>query len=707
LPRNTDITLQSAVSECGYVCICAVLSFFDRTVSADQVKRRIGSTARGLTLRQLRDGLQTYGFQASVVAFDKTRVDAYPVPGIILLQQGHYVVLKAFRRGKFDLFDPAKGWRRENPKHLAKEANGFAITVESFSAPAFTETPNKPRSILHLVLKQNLTKLGVKVLVVALTVQALMLAIPLLTQQTMDAFIPNVPGVQLPSSLATTLAIGFAALTLISSLLGVVASLGTKVIAKRLSLSSAAMLYDKLAQQPPAWFEEHPQSHIFNQYGALISLQQFYAELVQNILAAVLIGIIGIFAMFYISPWLVLPGLIVMCFSSLIDFSFRAGLQEVGAVSLQAQNAQRAFIYDVVTQIPLLARLGSVWRVRAHFRRRVRTFADAQLHTARVSGAQNAIHNAVKVFENLIFVCMAGYFVNKDALTIGVFVAAGLYKDQFANGLSMLFQLWQRYELLQPHRKQLEALFSTDTLEEKPPHVVSRGDIQLHNVSFRYGSLDPWVLEKVNLNVVRGECIVLMGPSGAGKSTLIKMICGSIVASEGEILVDGVPPVLGMRGVGSVFQSDCLVADSIRENVSFFRGGITDDQIWHSLGTVGLKDFVMTLPMKLDTQIGEGLAGLSGGQKQRILIARAIVELPILLVLDEATASLDVAGEAAIFCALKASGATLVVCAHRPEVWGYADAVYSVAGRRVSKLLRDIKGQLMTSDLKVAESLVG
>ncbi|WP_419318637.1 ATP-binding cassette domain-containing protein [Caulobacter sp. ErkDOM-E] len=170
------------------------------------------------------------------------------------------------------------------------------------------------------------------------------------------------------------------------------------------------------------------------------------------------------------------------------------------------------------------------------------------------------------------------------------------------------------------------------------------------------------------------------GGAGCGKSTLVKLICGLLEPTSGRVLVDGVAPAHPMTGFASVLQSDRLLPGSLRDNVAVFRRGIGDEKIYEALGIADLEDFVRKLPMRLNTQVGESLSGISGGQRQRILLARALLGRPKLLVLDEATASLDVDSEQKIIKAIRATGTTLVIVSHRPEVWRLGDRVVDFVG---------------------------
>jgi ATP-binding cassette subfamily B protein RaxB len=182
----------------------------------------------------------------------------------------------------------------------------------------------------------------------------------------------------------------------------------------------------------------------------------------------------------------------------------------------------------------------------------------------------------------------------------------------------------------------------------------------------------------VTLTAAPGECVIIRGPSGTGKSTIAKLLVGQLTPSSGEVAIDGLPPEGALHGVGAVLQSDGLIGGSIRDNLLMFRRKVEDAELMAALEVAALDEFVRGLPMRLSTQVGEGIGGLSGGQRQRLLIARAVLGKPRLLILDEATSSLEVAVEARILRRLKATGATVILIAHRPEVWALADRIYEL-----------------------------
>jgi ABC-type multidrug transport system fused ATPase/permease subunit len=213
----------------------------------------------------------------------------------------------------------------------------------------------------------------------------------------------------------------------------------------------------------------------------------------------------------------------------------------------------------------------------------------------------------------------------------------------------------------------------------------------LEDVIFSYPSTEILALKEINLSIGQGESVGFIGSTGAGKSTLVDIILGLLTPVSGAVKVDGVDIQTNLRGwqdrIGYVPQSIFLTDDTIRRNVAF---GLSDDQIeealvWGSLRAAQLEQFVKSLPKGLDTQIGECGVRLSGGQRQRVGIARALYHNPSVLVLDEATSSLDTITEGDFMeavCALKGDK-TLIIVAHRLSTVEHCDHLFRLEGGKI------------------------
>lgn len=208
--------------------------------------------------------------------------------------------------------------------------------------------------------------------------------------------------------------------------------------------------------------------------------------------------------------------------------------------------------------------------------------------------------------------------------------------------------------------------------------------LTLNNISFRYPSSKNAALENVNISIAKGSSVGFIGGSGAGKSTLVDVLLGLLTPNQGAVEVDGLDIRRNLRGwqdqIGYVPQSIFLTDDSLRRNVAFGLVGdqIDDEAVWSALRAAQLENFVRGLPEGLDTQVGERGVRLSGGQRQRIGIARALYHDPSVLVLDEATSSLDTETESGVMEAVRLlkGEKTLVIVAHRLSTVENCDYLY-------------------------------
>jgi len=212
-----------------------------------------------------------------------------------------------------------------------------------------------------------------------------------------------------------------------------------------------------------------------------------------------------------------------------------------------------------------------------------------------------------------------------------------------------------------------------------PVHLATvKGEIELRNVGFRYGNRS--VAQGLNLTIKPGEMIGLVGHSGSGKSTLVNLICRFYDATEGSIRLDGVDirslPVSEYRSnIGLVLQEPFLFFGTIAENIAYGKPDATRSEIMAAARAAHAHEFILRLPQGYDSLVGERGQALSGGERQRISIARALLIDPRILILDEATSSVDSTTEKEIQKALDnlVQGRTTIAIAHRLSTLRKAD----------------------------------
>ena len=262
-----------------------------------------------------------------------------------------------------------------------------------------------------------------------------------------------------------------------------------------------------------------------------------------------------------------------------------------------------------------------------------------------------------------------------ERLTPGVLIAFVLYIDQFFNPIRDLSQRYNTFQSTMASGERIfELLDSRVEIQDAPNATVMppiRGEVVFDNVSFNYRDGAP-VLEGIHLHARPGETVALVGETGAGKSTLVKLLSRFHDPTAGRILIDGIDlrtvTQESLRAqMGVVLQDPFLFDGSVKDNIQFGRLDATDDEIIQAARAVGAHDFILRLKDGYDTSVEEGGVILSGGQRQLISFARALLARPRILILDEATSSVDTQTERVIQQALARllRGRTAFVIAHR------------------------------------------
>jgi ABC-type multidrug transport system fused ATPase/permease subunit len=225
-------------------------------------------------------------------------------------------------------------------------------------------------------------------------------------------------------------------------------------------------------------------------------------------------------------------------------------------------------------------------------------------------------------------------------------------------------------------------------------HAGFKSDIQISNISVTYPNIPTKALSSINLSIPSGVSVAFVGPSGAGKTTMIDTLLGVLNPDTGNVLISGLPPLMAIAkwpgAISYVPQDVVITAGTIRENVAlgFPPEAATDELVMSAIKLAHLEKYVMELPNGIDTQVGERGAKISGGQRQRLGIARAMFTRPDLLVLDEATSSLDGETEANISDAIHQlrGSTTVIMIAHRLSTVRHADiVVYLSEGKVMAK----------------------
>ena len=322
---------------------------------------------------------------------------------------------------------------------------------------------------------------------------------------------------------------------------------------------------------------------------------------------------------------------------------------------------------------------------QASFRGVNERYREANYETVVLNGLYFPAVDVLSSIATAIVLGFGGALVIGDSLTVGTLLAFSLYLANFFDPVQQLSQL---YNTFLSATAALDRII--DVLDEEPdivdaPHARPlpriTGHVRFEHVRFGYGAL-PDVLHGLDLDVPPGTTVALVGHTGAGKSTIAKLLARFYDPREGRITIDGhdlrdVTQESLRRQLGIVPQEGFLFAGSVAENIAFGRPGATQAEIERAAASVGAEAFVAELADGYDTELGERGFRLSLGQRQLVAFARAILADPRILILDEATSSVDIGTERRIELGLRRllAGRTAVVIAHRLSTIRRADRI--------------------------------
>ena len=294
----------------------------------------------------------------------------------------------------------------------------------------------------------------------------------------------------------------------------------------------------------------------------------------------------------------------------------------------------------------------------------------------------------------VVIIWLGGRLVIEGNLSIGELVAFTTYLGQLISPVRRLGVIIPAVAMASAAGERVFTILDAQSEVVDAPDAVPlpqiNGQVEFENVSFAYFHERP-VLDKLNFTARTGEVVALLGATGSGKSTIINLIPRFYDVTGGRILVDG----HDLRGVtltslrdqiGIVLQESVLFAASIRENIAFGLNGVSDAEVIEAAKAAQAHDFISEMPQGYDTEVGERGVTLSGGQKQRIAIARALLKDPRILLLDDATSSVDTETERLIQIALERlmTGRTSFIIAQRLSTVRLADKVLVLQGGRVA-----------------------
>ncbi len=397
----------------------------------------------------------------------------------------------------------------------------------------------------------------------------------------------------------------------------------------------------------------------------------------------------------YINPLLALAALLPFPFVAWLVFVAREHMQRGFLRGGRAWGDMTSILADTIPGIRVVKAFAQEKREIERFRRANDLIVKAN---DRVNAVWTFFWPMIVLLNQIGLLIVWGFgawLVYQQQIGYGVLIQFVLFIGRFYTRLESMSRMFSNTQRAAAGAQRIFEILDRQPSVPEPLNPVHpsrlEGNIEFRNVSFRHGSRP--VIEQLNLSIRPQEMIGLVGPSGAGKSTLVNLVCRFYDVAEGAILVDGVdvrsfPVEEYRRHIGVVLQDPFLFYGTVAENIAYGRPDATREEIMAAAKAARAHDFILRLALGYDSLVGERGQSLSGGERQRISIARALLIDPRILILDEATSSVDTQTEREIQLALDhlVQGRTTIAIAHRLSTLRKADRLVVMERGRIAEI---------------------
>ncbi len=672
--RNRLPTIyQSEAAECGLACLAMMASYHGHDLDLVYLRHRHPISLKGVTLEDIIRVAEVLNLSSRALRLEPDEFDQLLIPCILHWDLNHFVVLKKVTSKYIIANDPAVGERKYNFKEISDKFSGIALELTPNNA--FSKISEKSDLKLSSFWSglTNIKGLLLQIFSLSLALQIFAMASPFYMQTAIDKVV-----ISNDIQLLKILALGFTGLMILSIFTSTLRSFIVLRMGTQMSMQVGSNLFDHLIRLPLSFFEKRHVGDIVSRYSSSSSIYNFVTHgLIEVSLDGIMM--IGMLALILIySPLLasiVLASLSLYAGIRIISYNM---LRQKMEESIIKSAAQSSVFMESIRGVLSIKLFGKESQRQSYWQNKFVESLNSGIAVSRLNIWFSVINKSIFGLENIVIVYFAIRLILQGQLSIGMTFAFMAYKANFSGRVAALVEKVIQYNLLKLHLDRLSDIVLTKPEffpgDQGSTLANSRlsGKIELVDLGFRYSENEPFVFRHVNLVINPNDSVAITGKSGSGKTTLLKIILGLIEPSEGEVLVDGKSiaawNIQELRSqVGSVMQEDCLFAGSIAENISFFDPRIDFRRVKRVAFEASILGDILAMPMAFETMVGELGSSLSGGQKQRIYLARALYKEPKILVLDEATAHLDVNNEKLINKQLSKWEMTRVIAAHRQE----------------------------------------
>lgn len=683
---------------CGITCLQIICQYFGKKYLLEDILRYCFATMEGISLLGISEAAGQLGLHTLCGRTTLKLIRQAPLPCILHWNQNHFVVLYKIKgkgeRTKFYVADPGKGLIKYSFKEFKEhwistisqgEEKGVAMFLQP--TPAFYEKEGdskkqkKSFTFLFSYFKQYRRYFG-QIVLGLLIGSLLQLIFPFLTQAIVDIGI-------------THQNIGFIYLILIGQLMLTVSRTSVDFIRRwillhismRINISLVSDFFIKLLKLPMSFFDTKLLGDLMQRMNDHNRVEKFLTTQTLSVVFSFLSFIVfGIVLLWYSLPifGIFLTGSI--CYALWIAL-FLKRRKQIDYLYFESQAKNNNKTYQFITAMQEIKLQDCEQRRRWEWEDVQAELFETNMKSLKLQQTQEAGSIFINEIKNIVITVLAATAVINGQMTLGMMLAVQYIIGQLNTPIEQLMSFIYSLQDVKISLERINEIHEMRNEESNTDAAVEFKDINkslyLKQVDFKYDPHSPQkILDKVDFTIPEGKVTAIVGTSGSGKTTIIKLLLGYYHVLGGEICIGQTPlneynMKWWRRQCGVVMQDGVIFSESIARNIAVDDGEIDKERLVRAARIANIDDYIMHLPLKYNTLIGQDGVGLSQGQKQRILIARAVYKNPQYIFLDEATNALDANNERAIVENLTDfyKGKTVVIVAHRLSTVRNADQI--------------------------------